>query len=84
MARAFLEDEWRRGRLDGATADEAFRRDCDESSNLRTEVAEATNYTGVIEEPSDRSRRNCHRQTRPASGCTGVVEFGVLTNAWIG
>ena len=80
VVRAFLEDQWRRGRLDGATADEAFRVTCDETSNPPTEVAEGR-MTCVIEiRPPEPSEFVIVRLGRRV-GETGVVEFGGQTNA---
>ena len=39
VVRTFLDDQWRRGRLDGATADDAFQVTCDATSNPAAEAA---------------------------------------------
>lgn len=39
VVRTFLDDQWRRGRLDGVTADEAYQVACNESTNPRESVA---------------------------------------------
>lgn len=47
VVRTFLDDQWRRGRLDGATADEAYQVTCDETTNSR-ESADAGQFVCEI------------------------------------
>jgi phage tail sheath protein FI len=74
VVRAFLADQWRRGRLDGATADEAFQVTCDRTTNPPPDV--------------DAGRLVCELRVRPPQpaelvivrlgrrvGETGVVEL---------
>jgi phage tail sheath protein FI len=75
VVRSFLDGQWRRGRLDGATADDAFGVTCDETSNPAPEV-EAGRMTCVIAlRPPEPSEFVIVRLGRRV-GETGAVEFG--------
>lgn len=74
LVRAFLDDQWRRGRLDGATADEAFGVVCDRTTNPPPDVDAGRLICEVRVRPPHPAELVIVRLGR-RSGETGVVEL---------
>ena len=79
--RTFLDGQWRLGRLEGTTADEAFRVACNESTNPQESVDAGRMICEIAVRPPLPAEFVVVRIGRRA-GETGAVEFGgVVTDA---
>ena len=75
VVRFFIDDLWRQGRFDGASADEAYSVTCDETTNPDSEIALGKMICEVGIKPPDPAEFVIVRLGRRV-GETGVVQFG--------
>ena len=78
--RNFLNGEWRRGRLDGATAEDAFHVICNDSTNPNYEIDNGRLICEIGLRPPLPSEFVIVRLGRRV-GETGVVELGGAAHA---
>jgi hypothetical protein len=75
VVRAFLDDQWRRGRLDGETADDAYRVACDESTNPSASINAGRMICEIAVRPPYPAEFVVVRLGRRV-GETGAIAFG--------
>jgi phage tail sheath protein FI len=80
VVRTFLDDQWRLGRLDGATADQAFQVICDATTNPQASVDRGQMVCEIAVLPPQPAELVIVRLGRRI-GETGAVSFGGGANA---
>jgi len=80
VVQTFLDEQWRRGRLEGATADDAYRVGCDDATNDAASVAAGQMICEIAVRPPLPAEFVYVRIGRRA-GETGAVAFGGVADA---